>query len=1029
MIPLRIGIEGFLCYRGYQEIDLADLGLCMLSGPNGSGKSTVFDAVTFALFGAHRGGEQRFEELINKRCDRASVEFDFLLNGGRYRAYRTVKRKTKGGSQSTVELREWSPAEAEWVVVSETNSARGFANWVAENLGLGYETFSCSMLLRQGHADRLLLAGPKDRFQVLAGIVDLGRYQRLAQKAEDRRKSAEATAEALRAQLAGVAEVSAEQLQEADRCAEAAAIAAREADQAVCQLQATHGRAAQWAQLTLKLEEAHRNRQGLADLLARGAQIEADWSRLCALHAIVPVLNEIHEHRARLETSIAAVVELTREREAKQQEVAAIAGKLGAVQEAIHALQREIEEADRAERDAAERATKLEATLSIARRQAAQQRQLEELRKELATLPADTAGAVAVARQERDRLAAIQSALAALRRLAEHRITHAALHARLPAAHAERQAAQVELATLVADKAALSQNFAAAETALRAVEQRDHQAQTLVEVAEQALRKLDQLDSAAQCPTCGQSLTAEHREVERRRRREELRLRNDAREVIAAERKSIAQKLADLNSRQVHFDERHRTLLAKTQACDAAIQQLHGDIQRAADECRRAHDELCEPFRSRAGPILGSAWPAEKDLAALASEAAGIAEARRRADAAERTYARWQQLDAAIRALAAAAGGPQADTTDLTAIQAEFDAAGHQHRRLQQALQQRRAESIEKQNESKRSSDLAANLNEAIEALNRQRDQQAAAQEHLRGQIERLTGQVPQDFPHDDVIKLERELLALEQSGTQRACEGVQRARGELATLDKRTVEIEQEIASIPVESRRPPEELALELDQAQQRKRKHQNEHLAAERRRATMEAEFERLKTVREQFREADKRRHLYKRLASLLGRDGLQRELVRRAERGIVQCANSILDRLSGGDLSLNLRDTDDDPADHALELEALHRQTGLDCPIDVAFLSGSQRFRVAVALALAIGRYASGGSRVGESVIIDEGFGSLDAEGQQVMIQELQRLKGIMQRIVLVSHQESFASSFSEGYKFVLEDGETRVSRLP
>jgi DNA repair exonuclease SbcCD ATPase subunit len=63
-----------------------------------------------------------------------------------------------------------------------------------------------------------------------------------------------------------------------------------------------------------------------------------------------------------------------------------------------------------------------------------------------------------------------------------------------------------------------------------------------------------------------------------------------------------------------------------------------------------------------------------------------------------------------------------------------------------------------------------------------------------------------------------------------------------------------------------------------------------------------------------------------------------------------------------------------------------------------------------------------------VIIDEGFGCLDSQGRQVMIQELQNLRGQMRCILLVSHQEDFAESFSDGYHFHLENGATRVRRF-
>src|SRR5262249_19988694 len=113
--------------------------------------------------------------------------------------------------------------------------------------------------------------------------------------------------------------------------------------------------------------------------------------------------------------------------------------------------------------------------------------------------------------------------------------------------------------------------------------------------------------------------------------------------------------------------------------------------------------------------------------------------------------------------------------------------------------------------------------------------------------------------------------------------------------------------------------------------------------------------------------------------------------------------------------------------ALELEAYNRSTG-QAPINVAFLSGSQRFRVAVSLALGIGQYASRQHRPIESVIIDEGFGCLDRPGRQVMIQELQNLRGQLRCILLVSHQEEFAESFGDGYHFERDGGTAKVTRF-
>jgi DNA repair exonuclease SbcCD ATPase subunit len=152
------------------------------------------------------------------------------------------------------------------------------------------------------------------------------------------------------------------------------------------------------------------------------------------------------------------------------------------------------------------------------------------------------------------------------------------------------------------------------------------------------------------------------------------------------------------------------------------------------------------------------------------------------------------------------------------------------------------------------------------------------------------------------------------------------------------------------------------------------------------------------------------------------------VRQAERHIVDFANAVLDRLSAGQMFLRLRGGDASPqADEALELEVYNRASGQQ-PIHVAFLSGSQRFRVAVSLALGIGQYASRQHRPIESVIIDEGFGCLDRQGRQVMVQELQNLRGQLRCILLVSHQEDFAEAFSHGYHFEMEEGTTKVTRV-
>ncbi len=145
----------------------------------------------------------------------------------------------------------------------------------------------------------------------------------------------------------------------------------------------------------------------------------------------------------------------------------------------------------------------------------------------------------------------------------------------------------------------------------------------------------------------------------------------------------------------------------------------------------------------------------------------------------------------------------------------------------------------------------------------------------------------------------------------------------------------------------------------------------------------------------------------LNGLLGNAGLLRELVRIAEVEIVRFATDTLHKLSEGDLALELSR---EPKREGEALVLLVRRAESSEPTPVAFLSGSEKFRVALALALGIGQFASGQARPLECVIIDEGFGSLDKVGLRAAAEELNRLKRHLKRIILVSHQEEFTDHF-------------------
>jgi len=94
MIPLKLGLRNFMCYRGEVDpLDFTGIHLACLTGDNGHGKSALLDAMTWALWGRARA--KRDDELITLGEQEMEVEFEFSLKDNHYR----VIRKAETGSE------------------------------------------------------------------------------------------------------------------------------------------------------------------------------------------------------------------------------------------------------------------------------------------------------------------------------------------------------------------------------------------------------------------------------------------------------------------------------------------------------------------------------------------------------------------------------------------------------------------------------------------------------------------------------------------------------------------------------------------------------------------------------------------------------------------------------------------------------------------------------------------------------------------------------------------------------------------
>ncbi|NOY55357.1 MAG: exonuclease subunit SbcD [Actinobacteria bacterium] len=211
MRPERLELIGFTAFREVTEIDFTGADLFALTGPTGSGKSSIIDAIVFALYGSvPRYGDRRtVEPVITLGKVEARIRFDFTIGEERYTAVRVVRRLKKGATTAEARL------EHDGTVVA--SGADEVTDAVQRLLGLSYDHFVKSVVLPQGRFAAFLHDKPTDRQKLLRELLDLGVYERVRERARDRKIAARQKAAMLEAQIADLAGATEE--------AEAAAVA------------------------------------------------------------------------------------------------------------------------------------------------------------------------------------------------------------------------------------------------------------------------------------------------------------------------------------------------------------------------------------------------------------------------------------------------------------------------------------------------------------------------------------------------------------------------------------------------------------------------------------------------------------------------------------------------------------------------------------------------------------------------------------------------------------------------------------
>ena len=212
MRPIKLTISAFGPYAGEVILDMDKLGksgLYLITGDTGAGKTTIFDAITFALFGEASGKNRAPDMLRSKYAlpetpTYVELEFEYAEKHYSVRRNPEYERPSKRGGGSTKQ-----PADAELTLPDDRviTKSREVTNAICGIMGINRDQFSQIAMIAQGDFLKLILSDTKDRQAIFREIFKTGYYkefqERLKKESGDLSMNCEALRNSVRQYIAG----------------------------------------------------------------------------------------------------------------------------------------------------------------------------------------------------------------------------------------------------------------------------------------------------------------------------------------------------------------------------------------------------------------------------------------------------------------------------------------------------------------------------------------------------------------------------------------------------------------------------------------------------------------------------------------------------------------------------------------------------------------------------------------------------------------------------------------------------------
>ena len=1088
MILHSLEFEAFMAYPKRQEINfdtLNNAGVFLLNGPTGAGKTTILDAICYALYGetsSDRESAKLHSTYAAHSGTKPRVLLDVTLHGKRLRIDRTPaynKPITRGARKGQMReesakatLAELAPGadpsdEKAWTPIS--SSVAEVNRTIAERTHLTKEQFLKVVLLPQGQFAQFLKSKPKERKELLKKMFPVEHYEQLFDALLEESKKAQqdvaqdentqrgylerARAEMLALQaLLDAADTDAEGTDTEGSAVEGSVEAGEEPENLTAEsvtaetLDAWIAGGVERARETSTREKQEQQR--LTDeadrntrLLAERAQLQADWreyEQLCERRT--RLTERADEHKAQreelaqaraaapLHAQYAQVHAESQALAAREQEHSACASALEENGRALLAALRDEETAEDVtfpeettfaalpDLEPAEQEAQLEALLDTLRALQKKDAQLTDeeaavaaLLKQANALEQDKARAektlsdlTAAAEQLAEELAGYSTADEE-RTLAAHLVTEAQqkhdaaqqMQQKLDAASAAVAAAQKQSKrTATAEQKAQEKWQASAQQALAATEEfKNLQVLRLAQASSLLARELKDGEPCAVCGSVEHPAPAQIAEGEQLVERADLDAAKEREDK--AHKQARTHELAKDRATKAHQEASEALAAARTQY-ETLVAQGECDVEQTAAQLQQAQTRLAQAqsrVTARDGVLVkvervrAEQQKAQEALRTI--ESAAVEAQTRHRDAAARCEAAAAEL-APARAAVGFAQRVEAVEGYRVAHQRLARAVlllGQARERHAQAAAQAERLLVESSFESAELVQAAVRTPERIDAL----DQAVAAYELEHARL--LEG-----FGREAIVAVAARVAAGEQApdDLQGVREQVEQLRAAAHRLTLREGERESVLRSLQALR---GEYAAFRAKTAHRYDRAQMLANLAAAARGDTLGGYEHQVDLVSYVLGAEFER---------ILHSASLHLDRMSEGRYGMVFSAHRAKGSRSGGGLNLEITDT----------------WTGE--PREASSLSGGESFLASLSLALGLAEVvqANNGGIELDTLFIDEGFGTLDAETLDMVMGTIESLRDSGRTIGLISHVEEMKNRIPA--QIVVEKGQNGSS---